>query len=169
MEAFIFFAFIAFLVFPALMKGQKKGNKKTGQNKYTQSQNGQPPNAHPFNAQWGLQNTSVRAEDKNWQYPKKTKASGSLQQLQTLAARLAENEKKRKNIVQSDEDGTDRNKSGIAKVKFLRGEILDLNRSRRKDWGERHKGDYINGKSVLVVSGIIIIALYVLTRLPNTI
>ena len=173
MEALIFFAFIAFLVFPALMKGQKTGPKQSKKNKYSNSSSPRDlmqttrDKSSSNTVQWGLQKTSNQAEDMREQSARAAKSNETILTMQTLAARLAENQKKKSQTLQSDTDGTERNKSGISKASFLRGEILDLNQSRRKDWGARHKGDLVNGKSVLVVLGIILIALYILTRLPN--
>lgn len=173
MEALIFFAFIAFLVFPALMKGQKTGPKQSKRSKYSNSSRPRDlmqaaRESSSYNTtKWDLQKTSSQAEDMREQSARAAKSNETVLTMQTLAARLAENQKKKSQTIQNDTDGSERNRSGISKASFLRGEILDLNRSRRKDWGARHKGDIVNGKSVLVVLGIILIALYILTRLPN--
>lgn len=45
------------------------------------------------------------------------------------------------------------------------GEVKDLNRSRRSDWGTRSDREIITGESILVVTGLGVVALYVISLL----
>ena len=173
MEVLLFFAFIAFLVFPALLKGQKAkpstSNKAKSQNSGVPATRNLNPNTRGGNS-FGGNNFQAQKPVKGSTYtnqnPRVTKqtSTSNKAQLQDLASRLQQRQTFETFKVAPPKVKVPELKQVIKRVK-TRGEILDLNKSRRADWGQRQKGDVINGKSVLAVSGALLILLYITSRL----